>query len=239
MDNPLHALAITRQSGLRAEMNVIANNVANAGTAGFRREGVVFSEHVHAARGGGSVAMAHAGARRIDPSPGIVEHTGAPLDLAIEGEGFFLLDGAEGPLLTRAGGFQRSPEGLLVASGGRPVLDAGGGTVFLPPDARDVTVAADGTLSVDGLEQARLGVYTAAPETLERVGDTAFRPREGVEPVPGARLIQGALERSNVEPVSEIARMIAVGRAYEQMQTLIRDEDERIRESIRTLGQQA
>ena len=239
MDNALHYLALNRQVGLRREMTAIANNVANIDTPGYRREGLVFAEFVQRTGAGESLSMADSGASFASADQGELRMTGAALDLALESEGFFQTRSADGPLLTRAGAFQRSPEGLLVTSDGRPVLDTGGGTIFLPPDAASVSVAADGTLSVDGAAQAQLGVVPAPPEALTRVGGTAFAPTEGVEPVAAPRIRQGALELSNVGPVEEIARMIAVGRAYQQAQTLISDEDERLRETVRKLGQPA
>lgn len=237
MDNALYYLSLNRQIGLRRELDAVANNVANLDTPGYRREGVVFAEFVRRTGTGDSVSMADAGASFASDRQGELRITGAPLDLAIEGEGFFPVEGPDGPLLTRAGAFQRSPDGLVVTPDGRALLDAGGGTIFLPPGAGAVSVAADGTLSIDGEVQAQIGVVTAPPETLTRIGGTAFTPTEGFEPRAGARLRQGALEMSNVNPVEEIARMITATRAYEQAQTLISDEDERLRDTIRKLGQ--
>jgi len=237
MDNALYYLALNRQVGLRAEMNAIANNLANADTTGFRKESTLFAEFVVAAPGGESVSMADGAVRFAADRPGQVAVTGARLDLAIEGDGFFLTEGDVGPLLTRAGGFQVSAEGFLVSSDGRRVLDAGQAPVFVPPDARTIEISPDGTFSADGIEQGRIGLFTAPSETLTRAGGAAFRPSDGVEPVADPRLRQGALERSNVDAIEEIARMMSVSRAYEQVQGLIRDEDERIRSSIQTLGE--
>lgn len=237
MDNALYYLALNRQLGLRRELDMVAGNVANLDTAGFRREGMVFAEFVRRTGAGDSVSMADSGASYARAEPGELRLTGAALDLAIEGEGYFLTEDAEGPLLTRAGAFQRSEIGLLVTSEGRSVLDAGGGAIFLPPDAGEIAIAPDGTVSVDGAAAAQIGVYTAAPETLTRVGGTAFRPTDGFEPIPDPVIRQGVLELSNVNPVEEISRMIAVTRAYEQAQSLIEDEDERLRDTVRTLGE--
>ena len=237
MDNALYYLALNRQTGLRRAMDTVANNVANLNTPGFRREQIVFSEFVKRTGAGDSVSMADSGASFASSRPGEVRITNAPLDIAIEGDGFFLTDGQDGPLLSRAGMFQTSPEGLVVTPSGRPLLDDGGGQIFLPPGGGRIDIASDGTLSVDGEPRARIGVYTAAPETLTRIGGTAFRPTDGFEPVLAPSLRQGALEGSNVKPVDEIARMISVSRAYEQAQNMIKDEDDRLRDVIRKLGQ--
>ena len=237
MDSTLPLLALNRQIGLRREMDAIANNVANLATTGFRREGLVFAEYVHASAPGESVSMADLRARFASERPGELTVTGGRLDLAIEGEGYFAIRSGDETLLTRAGAFQRSAEGLLVTSGGGRVLDDGGAPIFLPPEGAALAIASDGTISANGVPLARIGVVSVAPEALSRAGGSAFRSSAELAPVETPRLRQGALEGSNVEPVSEIARMIAVSRAYEQVQGLTRDADERARETLRRLGQ--
>lgn len=237
MDSSLSYLALNRQIGLAREMAAIANNVANLATTGYRREGLVFAEFVQAAAPGDSVSMADLRGRFTSDRPGELTITGGQFDIAIAGEGFFTIQSGGETLLTRAGAFQRSAEGLLVTPDGAPVLDDGGGPIFVPPESTSLEVARDGTISVDGEPIARIGVVTAPAETLSRVGATAFRAAAGVTPVEAPRLRQGALEGSNVEPVVEIARMIAVNRAYEQVQGLLEDEDERVRGTISRLGQ--
>ena len=237
MDNAFPYLALNRQIGLSREMTSIATNVANMATTGYRREGVVFAEFVHAASPGDSVSMADLNGRFSKDLPGEMRITGGELDLAILGPGFFSIQAGGETLLTRAGAFQRSPEGLLVTPSGAQVLDDGGGPVFLPPEAARLEVARDGTLSADGVPVARLGLFTAAPEVLSRAGETAFRASGPVEPVAAPRLQQGALEGSNVDPVTEIARMIVVTRAYEQAQGLSEDADDRALQTLSRLGQ--
>ncbi|MEM1383324.1 MAG: flagellar hook-basal body complex protein [Pseudomonadota bacterium] len=236
MDNALYYLALNRQRGLSAEMTTIANNIANAGTAGYQREGVLFQEFVVATEDGESISMGDLNARFADDLPGPIETTGAAFDFAIEGEGYFMIDDGEEVILTRAGGFQRSPAGLLVTPDGLPVLDAGQAPIFLPADAGQIQVASDGTISADGQPLGQIGVVTAPEETLERLGRIAFRPNDGIDPVANPRVRQGAIEASNVNTVEEVARMIEVTRAYETVQSIIEDEDARIRETIETLG---
>jgi flagellar basal-body rod protein FlgF len=218
-------------------MTAIANNVANLATTGFRREGVVFAEFIRSAAPGASVSMAHLRGRFSSDLPGEVTITGGQLDLAIQGEGFFTIDAGGETLLTRAGAFQRSADGMLVTPDGAFVLDDGGAQIFLPPDANRFGVASDGTVSAGGAPLARLGVVTAPPETLSRAGFTAFRPAAGVTQLAAPRILQGALEGSNVNPVAEIARMIEVNRAYESAQGLGDDADQRVRDTLTRLGQ--
>ncbi len=229
---------IARQSGLAAEMRAIANNIANADTTGFRREGVVFAEHVRRVAGGEpSLSIAAAEARTISPVQGALATTGGPLDLAIEGEGFFLVATPAGERLTRAGAFALSAAGDLVTQDGHPVLDAGGAPLFVPPGTADLAVAADGTVSAAGRFLGQVGVVVPAdPQGLAREAGTLFASEGGTLPAEDAQVRQGMLERANVAPIAELTRMIEVQRAYELGQSLADRDHERQRAALETLG---
>ncbi len=237
MDNSYYT-TLNRQSGLMAEMRAVANNIANLSTNGFRKEGVIFAEHVaDLGRGEPSLSMATAEGRVINLQQGPLAQTRATFDFAIEGEGFFMIDTAEGPQLTRAGSFTPSPEGELVTSDGHRLLDLGGTPIFVPTGARSIALAADGTLSADGTPLAQVGLFLPADiNDLSHRGGTRFAAPGGVTPVEGGTILQGFLESSNVNPVEEIARMIEVQRAYELGQKFLDREDERIRGVVQTLG---
>ena len=227
---------LTRQAGLMREMEVIAQNIANISTTGFRREGVVFSEYVRRMEVGPSLSMAHGNTRAVDLGQAGLAATGGSFDFAIQGEGFFLIETPQGQRLTRAGSFTPSAEGELVTPEGHRLLDEGGAPVFVPPRAGSVAMAQDGALSADGAPVARIGLWQPVdPLSLRHQAGTLFSA-DAVEPAEGAVLMQGFLEESNVEPVSEIARMIAVQRAYELGQTFLDREDARLRGIIETLG---
>lgn len=239
MDNGLYT-TLSRQSGLMRQMQTVANNIANMSTTGFRREGVVFSEFVHdTGPRQPSLSMAGSQTRHADLSQASLETTGGQFDFAIEGPGFFLIETPEGQQLTRAGNFTPNEQGDLVTQEGHLVLDAGGAPVFIPPDARNVAMASDGTLSADGRPIGQLGVWQPVdPTTLTHRAGTRFAAGE-VEPLIEAFTVrQGVLEGSNVDPVGEIARMIEVSRAYEMGQSFLDKEDERIRAVITALGRQ-
>lgn len=230
---------LTRQSGLMREMRIVANNIANASTTGYRAGGVLFSEVVRTTGdAGGSVSMAAARAERVIDAPGALRQTGGAYDLAIDGPGHFRISGPDGDLLTRAGHFAMTPDGGLVSPDGRALLDDGGAPVFVPPGATSVTVAPDGTLTADGFPIARIGLWAppdgAAPA---RQAGAAFTIDGEPLPQPEAGAIrQGFLEGSNVDPVREVARMIEVQRAYELGQNFLDKEDERIRSMLRSLN---
>ncbi|GAA5074903.1 flagellar hook-basal body complex protein [Roseibacterium beibuensis] len=237
MDNSAY-VTLTRQSGLMREMQVVAHNIANLSTTGFRAEGVIFAEHVRATgRGEESLSMASATGHSISPIQGALRTTGGTFDFAIEGEGFFLVDTPEGEALTRAGSFIRSDQGELVTPDGHLLLDGGGAPVFVPATAESITLADDGTLSADGQPLTQIGLWQPVdPTDLTRRAGVVFVAPSGVEPAPPARLLQGVLEQSNVDPVGQIARMIEVQRAYELGQSFLDAEDNRLREFLRTAG---
>ena len=238
MENPVYA-TLNRQSGLLKEMQTVANNIANASTDGFRREGVIFSEFVvRTGPNSESLSLANASGRSSDMAQGALVQTNGTFDFAIEGPGFFLVATPEGDQLTRAGSFTPSPEGVLVASDGAPLLDAGGAPVFVPVTARSIALGADGTLSADGNPVAQIGLWEPGdPLDLTRALGVRFDAGGDVIPVENARILQGFLEKSNVNPVSELTRMIEVQRAYELGQTFLNREDERVRGAIRTMGE--
>lgn len=240
MDNAFY-VALTRQRGLAREMQAVANNIANASTTGFRRESVIFSEHVKRLDEAGTIlSMASANARQIHFDQGVTAATGGTFDFAIEGEGFFLVQSPEGPAMTRAGSFTPNAEGELVTPDGFALLDEGGAPIAIPPGAGAIKLAPDGTLSADGAPIGQIGlVIPLNPENLSRRGAMLILAEDGTEPVEEPRILQGYLEQSNVDPITEVARMIEVQRAYEAGQSFLEREDERIRAVVQTLGNNA
>jgi flagellar basal-body rod protein FlgF len=227
---------LTRQSGLMREMQVVANNIANISTTGFRREGVVFEEYIAKTPDGPSLSMASGDGRVIDLTQAGITQTGGAFDLAIQGDGFFQVQTPDGPRLTRAGNFTPSPTGELVTNDGYRLMDDGGAAIVLPPGATKIAVAQDGTLSADGAPVAHIGLWQPGdPLSLQHQAGTMFSA-DSVQPATGGVIMQGYLEDSNVEPVQEIARMIEVQRAYELGQSFMDQEDKRMRGVVDTLG---
>jgi flagellar basal-body rod protein FlgF len=228
---------LTRQAGLMREMQLVANNIANASTTGFRREGMVFSEHVKRLEEGPSLSMANGNARHVDMTQAGLSQTGGTFDFAIQGDGFFQIETPNGLRLSRAGSFTPNADGELVTPDGYRVMDEGGSAVFIPPDAAQISLARDGTLSADGEPLTRIGLWQPAdPQKLTHEGGTLFAAAGGLEPAGGGVLLQGFVEESNVNPIVEVSRMIEVQRAYEMGQGLLDREDDRVRNVIRTLG---
>lgn len=229
-------ITLSRQTGLQNEMRVIANNIANAATAGFRQEGVVFSEYVQSIEQGSSLSMSRGQVRQTSFDQGTLTQTNGEFDFAIEGDGFFLIQTPDGDRLTRAGSFSPNAAGDLVTPDGYPVLDAGGAPVFVPPGEGRISVSSDGTISAAGQPVGQLGVFRPVdPLSMQREGGVRFATDGGTEPVEGARVLQGFVENSNVNPILQIARMIEVQRAYEMGQSFLETEDQRIREAVKNL----
>jgi len=231
-------VTLTRQSGLLKELQTVANNVANMATAGYRAEGVVFAEMVQALpTEGGAVAMTDARVRFTSTLQGGLSKTNGTLDLAIQGDGFFLIEYPDGDRLSRNGAFTANPQNELVTMDGYRVLDAGGAPVFIPPDATTITFSPDGTMGADGRPITQIGLYRVENTAdLLRADGVTFISDAPLLPADDATIAQGFIEDSNVNPVWEITRMIEVQRAYELGQKFLDKEDERMRAVLRVLG---
>jgi flagellar basal-body rod protein FlgF len=228
-------ITLTRQSGLAREMQVVANNIANAATTGFRAEGVIFSEYVQPVERGKSLSMGQGNVRNTSFEQGGLASTGGTYDLAIEGDGYFLIQTPAGERLSRAGAFTPNAEGELVTYDGYRVLDAGGAPLFVPPGA-SIAISPDGTLSADGNPLGQIGLVkpTDAKDMIREDG-VMFRADSGYEPADEARVLQGFVENSNVNAIGQLARMIEVQRAYEMGQSFLQREDERVRAAMKAL----
>lgn len=228
-------IALSRQTALFREMSLIANNIANVNTTGFRQEGILFSEFMRRADGDDAISMSTGRIGVTSFAQGSLQQTGSPYDLAIEGEGYFQIATPDGERLTRAGAFSPSAEGTIVTPDGHALLDVGGAPVFVPPDGQ-MAVASDGTVSVDGRPIAQIGIVRPLePQAMERSGGVLFRADAGVEPVEAPRLSQGFVEASNVDPILQVARMVEVQRAYELGQSFLEREDDRIKKAIQSI----
>jgi flagellar basal-body rod protein FlgF len=224
---------LTRQQGLMQEMQVVANNLANASTTGYKSDRAVFTEYLVSTGNSGdhSLSMGTLGGHTFQMEQGGLNFTGGRFDLAIQGEGFFMVETPQGQRLTRAGHFQLSGAGQLIDMQGNAVLGAGGNPINIPEDAGEVTFGEDGTISGNGQIIDQVGIMLADGQ-LQRDSNSYFTAEGGTVQAQDAKLVQGALEQSNVSPVLEVARMIEVQRAYEAGQALLEREDQRISQLI-------
>lgn len=242
MDNALY-VGLSRQMTLRRELDIVANNIANAETTGFKVESLMVETE--------PMAPAHtAGAPRpvkfvIDRSvardfgQGTLRSTGATFDLGLEGNGFFKIGTPGGEQYTRDGRFRMDDAGRLTNQDGLAVLDEGGGEIVIDPEQGAVTIAYDGTVSQGEELLGKIGVVRFDNLTvLEKVGDNRYRNTSNELPVAAPEVVmrQGMLEGSNVKPIAEITRMIEVTRAYESMAKMMDSNAELSRRSIERMG---
>ena len=225
-------LALSRQIALQRHMTTLATNLANASTSGYRAQHTLFEQVLQRTGTSEQVAFVQDVALAQDLSPGPIERTGNPLDLALDGSGYFGFASPTGTRYARAGRLERDADGQLVDLRGHPLLDDGGNPIDVPVDEPAVTVAADGTISGRAGPIARIGIVSFAHEqALTRTGDGLLASKE--LPVPGtARVVQGALEGSNVQPIVEMTTMLETVRAFEGAQKLLETEHELERQAI-------
>ena len=223
---------------LRREMDVLANNLANLTTPGFKGERMLFVEHLKSTAHNEKIRFVQDIATVRDLKPGPLTHTGSPFDLAIRGAGYFAVATAEGERFTRAGGFALDADGQIVNAHGQALLDDGGAPMTVPTEATDVTVAQDGTLSTDQGEIGRIRVVQFdRPQALKRLQHGLYAAA-GQQPLPVEfpDIQQGKLERSNVAGVVEMTTLIATVRSYQAAANLADQEHQRQRRAIEALA---
>lgn len=236
MDN-IGYISVSRQNALKRELDSIAHNIANISTNGFRREGALFAEQVEGLENAeDEISFATLGKRYIDLTPGELKTSGNPFDVSIDGEGFFLIEAGEGQGLTRNGGFALNGANQLVTMTGARVLDESGGPITIPAETEEIQIAIDGAIFADGNAIGKLAIVDTDPNQLQRVGDNTFVTAAEITPHRSATVRQYTIEGSNVNAVMELARMIEVQRTYELSKSVTDTEDDRIEQTIRTLG---
>jgi len=214
-------------AGLAAQtqaLELVANNLANLGTAGYRGQQATFRSLL---AGGGSIARnplnaavndyGVLGGSRIDLASGSLTATGNPLDLGVAGAGFFVVQSGGSQAYTRNGGFHLTPAGQLVTAEGEAVVGEQG-PITLPSGS--VAVSADGTISVDGVVVAKLRIAEFAPDTgLAAVGNAIYTaPDSAALPAASSSIRQGMIEQSNVSPVESVVQLITIQRSADMMQ---------------------
>jgi flagellar basal body rod protein FlgG len=218
-------------------IEILADNLANVGTTGFKRKGIFVRELIDARRTidelrGRDVADDAPWRSYVDFEQGELRHTRQPLDLAISGEAWFELRGPEGTTWTRNGHFALSGSGGIVDTEGRTLMGQGG-PITVSPDAKDIVIDESGRVYEDGrlVDQIRLVRPPGAGEAAEEPGpgEDPAMPGEAEEAAPGVTVRQGYLERSNVKPMNELIHLIEHTRNYDVGQRMLRLQDEILR----------
>ena len=221
MENATY-VGLSHQMALLRHMDIIANNIANMNTTAFRAEQPIFEEFPmpSADRVKVSFVLDRGLLRNLDA--GEITRTDNPLDVAINGPGYFVVETEVGPRYTRDGHFRVDDEGRLISNSGWPVLDDGGQVIVFDVGAKAPTINRDGTIATELGVIGRIGVVRFANEQrLLKQGGGLYSSAQEPEPVEKPSIVQGMIEKSNVEPIIEITRMIEVMRAYQSTQKLM------------------
>jgi flagellar basal-body rod protein FlgF/flagellar basal-body rod protein FlgG len=241
MDNAL-LVGLSRQVALGRELEVVANNLANINTTGYKSDSSIFEQFLMPPASAGAfppdsrqVSYVRDRATWHNLGAGPIQRTGGPLDVAIDGDAFLVVQTAAGPRYTRNGALQISPTGALVTNTGDPVQGVGGSIQFQNTD-HDISIGEDGTITVrEGASstsdstrgQLQLASFANGGQ-LQKEGSSLFVAPAGVAPQPapqGVRVVQGAIEQSNVSAVAEMARMVEITRTYEQISSLLQQQN--------------
>lgn len=232
-------VALSSQVALERRLTTIADNVANAGTVGFRATGVKFEDLV-TGMGQKSVSFVSTGETYLSTRSGGMKETGNPLDMAIRGDAWFGIQTPAGLVMTRDGRFTIQPDGQLVSIEGYPVVDAGGAEILLDPQAGPPVAASDGTIRQNGNLVGGVGLFQFTPGVdFVRYGNSGVVPPTQPQPIlddPDVGIMQGFVENSNVDPVLEMTRLIQVQRAFENMAALTRNSESSLDEAVKALG---
>lgn len=236
MENAIY-IGLSRQTALLRQLDVIANNVANANTTAFKSGQLVFKEYLVDAGDGSKISYVQDVGITRDLREGTLKPTGNALDLAISGDGYFVLQGRSGPLYTRNGHFRLDETGRLTAANGKPVLDIDDNEIVVPPGTDAITISGDGTLSAgaDSVFVLQLVSFTN-PQGLKSIGDGQYSSTEDPEPATDAKVLQQMLESSNVQPIIEMTNMIQVQRAYQASSRLTQSDHDLQRRAVDRIG---
>jgi flagellar basal-body rod protein FlgF len=248
MDNTIY-VGLSRQMTLQRALDVAANNLANVDTAGFKVESLQVQTD----------ALTPSSVPSSDPikyvldnglarnfGQGGLEQTSNPLDVGIEGDGFFTVQTAAGPRYTRDGRFGIDAQNQLVDHQGDPVMSQGGSPIVVDPQHGEISIGKDGTISQGGpngttQQIGKLGVARfASLSALKKQGDNLF-DAAGATPTSAtdARVHQGMVERSNVQPVVEMTNLIAITRAYERVTQMMSQTEDLSQSAVQRLGKAA
>ncbi len=230
---------LSGQIALDRRLATIANNVANAGTVGYRSEELKF-DTVLSRMSSNPTAFSTAGESYISERAGGMNKTGNPLDVAIQGKGWLAIQTPGGIAYTRDGRMQMQETGELQTLNGYPVLDAGNAPILLNAAAGPPIVSRDGTISQSGKRVGALGLFQVDPSNgYNRFENSSIIPATPATPVVSFTadgIMQGFVEDSNVNPVAEMTNLIMVTRAFDGLQTSIEESESSLKKAIQILG---
>lgn len=239
MENTIY-IGLSRLNALQAHMDLIANNIANTNTTGYKANKIMFSEYLDKPKGMNetmSMVLDYGNYRVADNGP--IKRTDNPLDVALEGPGYMMVQGPGGKTYyTRAGSFALNADRVLVTQQGYPVLDDGGSSITIPTGQNDILIDQTGQIAANQGPIAKLGVKEFANiQMLKPVGNTLYETEQTGTPSEKTRVLQASLEGSNTQSIVEMTDMMDVSRNYQSVARMLQNEHDRVRSLIRTLTQ--
>jgi flagellar basal-body rod protein FlgF len=232
-------VALSGQVALERRLQTIATNVANMNTAGYRADGVSF-EALLAKTGSSTVAFADKGTDFISRRMGGVSKTENPLDVAVQGDAWLAIKTPAGTAYTRDGRMTVNESGELTTLNGYSVLDAGGAAILVDPSAGAPDIARDGMISQKGTQVGALGLFTIDDDAkltrYDNSGVIPDKPANAVLDFTANGVVQGFVEGSNVNPIMEMTKLIAVSRAFDGINAATEKSESSMTDAIKTLG---
>jgi len=229
-------VALSSQAALSRQMDVVANNIANASTAGFKAQRVLFSQFM-VSNGTSQTAFVEDAATYRDTRRGPINRTGNPLDVAVDGDGYIAVSTPEGERYTRNGHFQLGADGSLVTAQGDAVLGDGGQPIALPAGASGIVITGDGSVSTKDGTVGKIRLVSFDDDNQAEAGaDGLYVSNSDPKPASAAILRQGMIEESNVQPVLELTRLMSISRNYSAANEMVSSENDRIKNAIDKLS---
>jgi flagellar basal-body rod protein FlgF len=238
MDNSIYII-LSRQMAKFEDMAVTSNNIANINTPGYNAQRLVFNQYLVDAGNGKKDAYVNDGTAYRDTSNGALQTTGNPLDLAISGNGYFQIKTPLGTRYTKAGNFQIDANGMLINNQGYPVLGADGAQISIPTSSRKIEINGIGQISADGQSVGQVGVVEFSNEqAMTRLGNSLYDSKAAPQPATTARVVQGAIESSNVNGVTELVHVMDISRSVNNTAKFIETMYDLEQKTSSTLAQQ-
>lgn len=232
-------VSLSGQMALMRRLDTLAHNVANATTAGFRAEEIKFDQLISESTDA-PTAFVSAGNTYISRQPGEITRTENPFDVAVTGDAWLAFQGQGGPVYTRDGRMTMTPEGELRTLNGYPILDVGGAPIQLNPNGGTPAIASDGTITQGEQQIGALGLFTIPDQAnLVRYENSGVIPDVAAQPALDFSRVgvqQGFMEQANVNPVSEISRLIQIQRSFDSISNTMNRTEDTLASAIRTLG---
>lgn len=242
METPTY-IALSKQTGIERDLAVVANNIANASTTGYRGDHTLFQEYL--ARTGTiglreKISFTQDVGNYRDVREGALTQTGNELDLALHGEGYMVVGDPGSELYARTGIFHLDASRQIVTSDGYPLLQENGNSITIPSGAQHITITGDGVVTTEQGEAGRIRlVRFASEQAMLPAGSGLYSTDQSPLPATETQVTQGALEGSNVQPVLELTRMLQMSRDYQSIQNFLDGENTRQKDAFSRLTKAA